>query len=79
MSRSEGVGVTYDRTVDAAYIYLGGGRSEHTVSLEELAEAEGLDALHSLLLDFDSQGRLIGVEVLRARETLDPRILPPDL
>lgn len=76
MSRAEGVRVTYDRTVDAAYVYLGGGQSATTVPLDELAEAEGLDALHSILLDFDADGRLIGVEVLSARKSLNQAILP---
>ena len=72
--------MTYDSEADSAYFYLGGGGVEGeakvTVPLEELAEAEGLEALQSIFLDFDGEGRLIGVEVLDARRTLNPRILP---
>jgi uncharacterized protein YuzE len=68
--------VSWDRSVDAAYIRLipAGERTNgvvaDSVTLEELAEETGIDALHSLVLDFDRDGKLIGIEVLRARAAL---------
>ena len=61
------VKVTYDPAVDAAYIYLrhsGRGDAAHTVPVEE-DEAAG-----EVILDFDRDGRLIGIEVLGARRGL---------
>jgi uncharacterized protein YuzE len=76
--RVEGVRLSYDASVNAAYIYLGGGEAKTSVTLDECPEAEEVGALHSIVLDFDRDGRLIGIEVLAARETLNPRILPLD-
>jgi len=42
----------------------------HSVTLEDVAQETGLEALHSLVLDFDRDGKLIGVEVLAPRRTL---------
>jgi uncharacterized protein YuzE len=66
--------VSWDRPVDAAYInrippdermY---GVVVDSARLEHIAEEAGIEALHSL--DFDRDGRLIGVEVLGARAAL---------
>jgi hypothetical protein len=46
------------------------GVSRDCVTLEDVAEETGLDALHSLVLDFDGDGRLIGIEVLSPRRAL---------
>lgn len=62
--------VTYDADADAAYIYLKNiapGEVEKTVTGE--GDAEGVN------LDFDAEGRLIGVEVLEARERLPGEVL----
>lgn len=63
--------VTYDPEADAAYIYLvakieRGGVAE-TVAVEELDD--------EVLLDLDRDGRLIGVDVLRASSRLRPELL----
>ena len=59
--------VTYDKTVDAAYIYLadsiGAGEVAHT-------EPGGFEHAHGVNLDFDTAGRLLGIEVLDASERL---------
>lgn len=64
--------LTYDKAVDAAYIYLtdeiGVGQVSKTYSCNALA-VNGEINLH-----FDSQGRLVGIEVLDAS-----RLLPVDL
>jgi uncharacterized protein YuzE len=61
--------VSWDRSADAAYISLippderTYGVVADSVTLEEIAHEAGIPALHSLVLDFDRDGRLIGVEV----------------
>jgi len=71
----------WDKSVDAAYIVLlpqeqrVEGVAACTVTLDELEQAAVLDALHSLNLDFDREGRLIGIEVLRASRVLPIALL----
>lgn len=74
--RAEGAQLRYDASVNAAYISLGGGEVAESVPLDGCPEAAEIEALHCLVLDFDRDGRLIGVEVLRAQQTLNQRILP---
>ena len=68
--------VKWDRDADAAYISLipekerVQGVSSDSVTLEDVAEETGIEALHSLVLDFDRDGRLIGIEVLAPRASL---------
>lgn len=65
--------VTYDSEADAAYIQLadeiGAGGVAHTHVCDPV-EVDGM--IH---LDFDSDGRLLGIEVLGARSTLPPEVL----
>ena len=66
------VRVTYDPSVDAAYIYLreiGAGDAAYQVPVEA-EEAAG-----EIILDLDRDGRLIGIEVLGATATLPPAVL----
>ena len=68
--------VTYDPQTDAGYIYLreiDSGGAKHTVPLDELES--DVEAVGSLILDFDEEGRLIGIEALSASEVLPPEIL----
>jgi uncharacterized protein YuzE len=68
--------LSWDRSVDAAYISLippaerTHGVAADSVTLEEIADEAGIEALHSLVLDFDRDGKLIGIEVQGARATL---------
>ncbi len=68
--------ISWDREADAAYISLIAdeervyGVAREQVTLDDLAEETGLDALHSLVLDFDRDGKLIGIEVLAPRRAL---------
>jgi uncharacterized protein YuzE len=65
--------VTYDSEVDAAYIYLvdlippGAAKKTYTC---DATEVNGM-----INLDFDASGRLLGIEVLDAREKLPPELL----
>jgi uncharacterized protein YuzE len=66
------VRVTYDGLANAAYIYLvpiDPGGAATTVC--------GEDEAGSVNLDFDRDGRLIGIEVLNARENLPSEVLHP--
>jgi uncharacterized protein YuzE len=59
--------VTYDKEVDAAYIYLDEtveSKSERTKQIKE-----------DIILDFDKKGQLIGIEVLNAKKQLPKRVL----
>jgi len=52
---------TYDPESDAAYIYLGDS---------EILESEEVSP--GIVLDFDAEGRVVGIEVLSASRTLAP-------
>ena len=58
----------YDKEADAAYIYLEypikKGQSKNTIELNE-----------NIMLDFDSKGKLLGVEILNASKVLNKKIL----
>lgn len=60
--------VRFDPEANAAYIYLraiGRGEAVRTVPVED----------STIMLDFDADDRLIGVEVLDARERLPVEVL----
>ncbi|MBE2998060.1 DUF2283 domain-containing protein [Nocardiopsis sp. HNM0947] len=66
--------LTYDAEADAAYMTLGG----------PIAPGQAAQQIHSLAtpgnrgevtLDFDAEGRLLGVEVLNASAVLAPDLL----
>ena len=64
--------VTFDRSVNAAYIYL--EKSDESKS----ARQHVVDEPHTrgmIVLDFDEEGRLIGIEVLNATQTLPEGVL----
>ena len=75
-ARMTGVKIKWDRDADAAYISLIPdeervyGVAQDSVTLDDVAEDTGIGALHSLVLDFDCDGKLIGIEVLAPRATL---------
>ena len=60
--------IEYDKEADAAYIYLAGdikeGGAKKTIELND-----------NILLDFDAEGKLIGVEVLDASKVLNKKTL----
>lgn len=63
----------YDREVDAAYLYvrdaIASGEVAHTVPLDP-SEIDG-----EINLDFDRDGKLVGVEIQAASRFLDPWLL----
>ena len=61
--------ITYDATVDAAYIYLA-----DSVYLPETRTVD-----HDINLDFNEDGQLVGVEVLDASKRLELQFLMPDI
>lgn len=58
----------YDKDVDAAYIYLEDsiteGQAEKTIELGD-----------NIILDFDKNGKLLGVEILSASKVLNKKSL----
>jgi uncharacterized protein YuzE len=69
--------VTYDPDADAAYIYLvpaiKPGESHETVTVAKDDANQELE--RDLMLDFDREGRLLGIEVLAARGFLRDELL----
>ena len=60
--------VTYDKEADAAYIYI-----KYPIRRGEASKT--IEVNENILLDFDKEGKLLGVEVLNARKLLSNRIL----
>lgn len=64
--------ITYDKSVDAAYIYLGKSNSEdfgHTYPCDPIAVSGQIN------LDFDKNKKLIGIEILDASKKLPEELL----
>lgn len=60
--------ITYDVSIDAAYIYL-----VDYIKPSEVAKTTPVDA--SINLDFDAEGKLVGIEVLNASKKLPVEVL----
>lgn len=67
------VGATYDETVDAAYVYL--TEPHARVRSARMYSCDPVDVDAVINLDFDEQGRLIGIEVLAANSELPEYLL----
>ena len=69
---------TYDAP-GLAYISLTSESSrgfvKTSVDLSDLAEDQGVESLHSIVLDFDAERRLVGIEIPGNAETVLPRDL----
>ena len=61
--------LTHDPDTDSAYIWLGGGKPAERQSVYEA------HTMGQVVLDFDEEHRLIGVEVLAATKNLPPDVL----
>jgi len=68
---------TYDADVDAAYLTL----VDRDIRPGEAAQQSDIIATPggagSVILDFNVDGRLLGIEVLSARAVLPAELLPP--
>lgn len=65
--------VSYDPEADAAYIYLRDPEARQgTVRSLPVQDAPGM-----IVLDFDTDGRLFGIEVLDASRLVPPELLTP--
>jgi uncharacterized protein YuzE len=53
--------ITYDPDADAAY-----------VGLSDIAVQESAEVAPGVVLDYDSEGRVVGIELLGARKLLAP-------
>lgn len=73
--------VSHDETHDVAYIYFTPPFEGQVESSVELDREEGdPETLDSLVLDFDAEGHLVGIEVIgHVRKVLPPQVLdmPP--
>lgn len=58
----------YDKEVDAAYIYI-----EYPIKEGEVKKTIELN--ENIILDFDSKGKLLGVEILDASKILNKKVL----
>ena len=67
-----GVRVTYDRQANAAYIYL---TSHMSPKVARMYPCDPIDVDGMINLDFDSEDRLIGIEVLAASSKLPQQLL----
>ncbi|MFE5594575.1 DUF2283 domain-containing protein [Streptomyces sp. NPDC056549] len=67
------VRVTYDKVADAAYVYL--TEPHARVQSARMYPCDPVDADAMINLDFDEQGRLIGIEVLDAGSKLPEYLL----
>jgi uncharacterized protein YuzE len=65
--------VTYDASVDCAYIQLVPRVGRGAAVAQEVVEAPGDHA--TVVLDFDAEGRLLGIEVVGARAALAESVL----
>lgn len=69
--------VDFDPEANAAYITLGSREIQPGAAVSQSDFIPTPTGAGNVLLDFDADGRLIGVEVLSARELLDPALLEP--
>ena len=68
--------VTWDRSIDAAYISLAAPRRGLVTDTIELADMDHeTPTLNFVNLDVDKNGRLVGLEVLRAQSVLPAEVL----
>ncbi|MEV6948859.1 DUF2283 domain-containing protein [Streptomyces sp. NPDC051172] len=67
------VTVTYDKTGDAAYVYF--ERPQARAQSTRMYPCDPVEVGGMINLDFDEQGRLIGIEVLAASSKLPKYLL----
>lgn len=65
--------VTYDKSVDAAYIYIEDNFARRAVAKTYCCDPREVDG--QINLDLDAHGRLLGIEVLDASKKLPASIM----
>ena len=65
--------VTYDRSVDAAYIYLSEDIRDGYIKKTYLCDPDEVGGM--INIDFDEDGRILGMEVLDASHHLSKKML----
>ena len=63
--------LTYSQEADAAYVYVAPSTGDGEVGYTVVCECTGVE----LNLDYSPGGRLLGIEILGARQTLAPHVL----
>ncbi|MCM6763019.1 DUF2283 domain-containing protein [Rathayibacter sp. ZW T2_19] len=66
--------ITYDPTADAAYVMIA-DRIADGAAVQQLDPIVTPGGLGEVVLDFDAGGRLLGVEILNAREVLPGSVI----
>ncbi|MCJ1697557.1 DUF2283 domain-containing protein [Rathayibacter caricis] len=66
--------ITYDPTADAAYIMIT-DRIADGSAVQQLDSIATPGGLGEVILDFDADGRLLGVEILNARDVLPSSVI----
>jgi uncharacterized protein YuzE len=64
--------LTYDKEANAAYIYL---LEDTKLKVAKTYPCDPIEVGGMINLDFDNQGRLMGIEVLDASRMLDDHLL----
>lgn len=64
------LGVTYDKEANAAYVYLVNPETETETDVAFVYPCDPVEVGGMINLDFDDNGRLIGIEVLAASSKL---------
>jgi len=70
------VKITYDTSVDAAYLKLKSEKDQTPFGFTYCCDPAEVDG--QIHLDFDENGRLIGVEVLNAKDKLPKYLVQPE-
>jgi uncharacterized protein YuzE len=65
--------IRYDRSADAAYIEIAGEIGIGGVARTYLCDPREVEGM--INLDFDADGRLVGIEVMDASKRLPPDVL----
>ncbi len=60
--------LTYDKEVDTAYIYM-----QYPIKDGECKTTKEID--ENIIVDFNAEGKIIGVEILNASKVLDKKVM----
>jgi uncharacterized protein YuzE len=64
--------IKYDKSVDAAYIYLA---EDSVTQVDRTYSCDPQEVGGIVAFDFDSEGRILGIEILDASSLLLPELL----